>query len=488
MTIFAEGKLLYMYQRNPQYEASQLTLVLRPDYQFPMTLRKKVGILNGRRRTVLCKTNAASAEWLHLFSLTTCLLCQITGLQIVSTSSTPSIQNSTDLEKAEKDAKSHLQSASIHKSQRQRTLDQLLEGYDPRIPPNYEEDFPVKVLVQLHITNIDSISESNMDYSIGMFIRQNWNDTRLKYTALPHLNALELDSRIMDNVWVPDLFIANEKQAHFHVVTVPNKLMHIYPDGRVYYSLRITATLKCSMDLRKYPLDNQTCYYVKYFILDGYSTDNLVFDWNPLPVTRDNRLVQSQFQFGAMETLLNYTCIMLQLKLVRSFGYYIIQVYIPSILIVILSWVSFWLDIDAVPARISLGLLTVLTMTTQSAGARSALPRVSYVKGIDVWMASCLIFVFSALIEFAYVNVNTRVERRRRETSRPVSGSVSSDMIIVEQKGPAFRRLNLFTPSREKARTTDRLSRIAFPTSFIVFNTAYWSVYTYWTPDPADVQ
>jgi hypothetical protein len=76
-----------------------------------------------------------------------------------------------------------------------------------------------------------------------------------------------------------------------------------------------------------------------------------------------------------------YTCIMLELDLTRKFGYYITQIYIPSMLIVILSWVSFWLDKEAVPARISLGLLTVLTMTTQSAGARSSLPKVSYVKG-----------------------------------------------------------------------------------------------------------
>lgn len=52
-------------------------------------------------------------------------------------------------------------------------------------------------------------------------------------------------------------------------------------------------------------------------------------------------------------------------------------------------------------------------MTTQSASARSNLPRVSYVKAIDVWMAMCLLFVFAALIEFAYVNVNARQERRR---------------------------------------------------------------------------
>jgi hypothetical protein len=69
--------------------------------------------------------------------------------------------------------------------------------------------------------------------------------------------------------------------------------------------------------------------------------------------------------------------------------------------------------VDSTPARISLGLLTVLTMTTQSSGAKASLPRVSYVKAIDIWMSTCLFFVFAALIEFAYVNVLARVEQRR---------------------------------------------------------------------------
>ena len=87
-----------------------------------------------------------------------------------------------------------------------------------------------------------------------------------------------------------------------------------------------------------------------------------------------------------------------------------------------LSWVSFWVDIDAIPARVSLGVLTVLTMTTQSSGARSALPRVSYIKAIDVWMAVCLTFVFLALLEFAYINV---VSRRN---SKPIRTSSQAEM------------------------------------------------------------
>ncbi|KAG8509287.1 Glycine receptor subunit alpha-1 [Galemys pyrenaicus] len=51
--------------------------------------------------------------------------------------------------------------------------------------------------------------------------------------------------------------------------------------------------------------------------------------------------------------------------------------YIPSLLIVILSWISFWINMDAAPARVGLGITTVLTMTTQSSGSRASLPKVS---------------------------------------------------------------------------------------------------------------
>lgn len=57
-------------------------------------------------------------------------------------------------------------------------------------------------------------------------------------------------------------------------------------------------------------------------------------------------------------------------------GYYLIQMYIPSLLTVILSWVSFWINMDAAPARVGLGITTVLTMTTQSSGSRASLPKV----------------------------------------------------------------------------------------------------------------
>ena len=87
-----------------------------------------------------------------------------------------------------------------------------------------------------------------------------------------------------------------------------------------------------------------------------------------------------------------YPCLQFRFKMRRDIGYFLIQVYVPSILIVILSWVSFWINVDASPARVSIGLLTVLTTTTMSSVARSSLPRVSYIKVTQSFLSFILYF------------------------------------------------------------------------------------------------
>ena len=78
----------------------------------------------------------------------------------------------------------------------------------------------------------------------------------------------------------------------------------------------------------------------------------------------------------------SFSCLKAKFLLKREFGYYLLQTYIPSILIVILSWVSFWVNKDAVPARVTLGVTTVLTITTHAGSRGATTPRVSYPKAI----------------------------------------------------------------------------------------------------------
>ena len=76
------------------------------------------------------------------------------------------------------------------------------------------------------------------DYTLHLFLRQTWTDSRLNFSHLTNISVLELDQKRISDVWVPDTYFPNEKTASFHTVTVPNKLLHIQKDGYVIYSVR----------------------------------------------------------------------------------------------------------------------------------------------------------------------------------------------------------------------------------------------------------
>lgn len=46
----------------------------------------------------------------------------------------------------------------------------------------------------------------------------------------------------------------------------------------------------------------------------------------------------------------------------------------------------------------------MLTMTTINTHLRETLPKIPYVKAIDMYLMGCFVFVFLALLEYAFVN------------------------------------------------------------------------------------
>uniref|UniRef100_A0A3P9MUW2 Glycine receptor, alpha 4b n=1 Tax=Poecilia reticulata TaxID=8081 RepID=A0A3P9MUW2_POERE len=315
-------------------------------------------------------------------------------------------------------------------------------------------------------------------------------------------DSLDLDPSMLDSIWKPDLFFANEKGANFHEVTTDNKLLRIFQNGNVLYSIRLTLTLSCPMDLKNFPMDSQTC--IMQLESFGYTMNDLIFEWldvGAVQVADDLTLPQFVLkeEKGLGYCTKNYntgkfTCIEVQFYLERQMGYYLIQMYIPSLLTVILSWVSFWINMDAAPARVGLGITTVLTMTTQSSGSRASLPKVSYVKAIDIWMAVCLLFVFAALLEYAAVNFVSRQhkeffrlrkklkEQQRQQQQRAVSTAHPHSPRALDSPCPAPQKwTQRFYEIRrrfvERAKRIDTISRAVFPMSFLMFNVLYWLTY-----------
>lgn len=107
------------------------------------------------------------------------------------------------------------------------------------------------------------------DYRVNIFLRQNWNDPRLAYSEYPD-SSLDLDPSMLDSIWKPDLFFANEKGANFHDVTTDNKLLRIFKDGTVLYSIRcVQGWFKSNSEIHGIEIMNSICFGVLAFSLDS---------------------------------------------------------------------------------------------------------------------------------------------------------------------------------------------------------------------------
>ncbi|XP_032665167.1 glutamate-gated chloride channel isoform X4 [Odontomachus brunneus] len=395
--------------------------------------------------------------------------------------------------------------------------------YDARIRPSGENgtDGPAIVRVNLFVRSIATISDIKMEYSVQLTFREQWLDERLRFNdfggRLKYLTLTEAN-----RVWMPDLFFSNEKEGHFHNIIMPNVYIRIFPNGSVLYSIRISLTLSCPMNLKLYPLDRQVCSLrmASY----GWTTNDLVFLWkegDPVQVVKNlhlPRFTLEKFLTDYCNSKTNtgeYSCLKVDLLFKREFSYYLIQIYIPCCMLVIVSWVSFWLDQSAVPARVSLGVTTLLTMATQTSGINASLPPVSYTKAIDVWTGVCLTFVFGALLEFALVNYASRsdmhsdnIKKQFPASEMEHSSSIDPSSELLEPDGSAnfamplvrhpedsidkLRQCEIHMQPRKKnccrswlskfptrSKRIDVISRIFFPIVFAFFNLAYWSTYLF---------
>ncbi|KHN86398.1 Glycine receptor subunit beta-type 4 [Toxocara canis] len=351
------------------------------------------------------------------------------------------------------------------------------------------------------------------------------------------------DKAVFELMWHPDLYFANARHATFQEITDDNFLVWVDSDGRVFYDCRISLVVICIMDLWKYPLDSQVC---EMRILSyAYPESQLRLKWSDRirPIDRNMDIRMPDMQLidirtgtcnGTYATGI-WSCMTAIFIVEREMMHHVMQTYLPSALIVVISWFNFWLDVDSAPARVSLSITTLLTISTQANAVKLALPEVSYMKAIDVWMGSCMAFVFGVMIEFTICHFAKNRELSRSDLRPTIVDSVVNTLFVGNQdivdvrlrpedelestidNGGYGARLGVPSTSSETqhflvgdnnerdsthkrhrkvtrralawtrslrnlrgrrvANKIDEKCRFIFPISFVVFNILYWSFY-----------
>ncbi|XP_068446708.1 gamma-aminobutyric acid receptor subunit alpha-5-like [Clinocottus analis] len=398
-----------------------------------------------------------------------------------------------------------------------RILDGLLDGYDNRLRPGLGENV-TEIKTNIFVTSFGPVSDTEMEYTIDVFFRQSWKDERLCFKG--PMEMLPLNNLLASNIWTPDTFFLNGKKSIAHNMTTPNKLLRLQDDGTLLYTMRLTISAECPMQLEDFPMDAHAC--PLKFGSYAYPVSEVVYTWTTgadtsVVVAEDGSRLNQYHLIGQNAGTENihtsrgqYTVMMAHFYLKRKIGYFVIQTYMPCFMTVILSQVSFWLNRESVPARTVFGVTTVLTMTTLSISARNSLPKVAYATAMDWFIAVCYAFVFSALIEFATVNYFTKRSwawdgKKALEAQHPKK---RDPMVLSKKPNNVCSAGVNYTPNLTKdvsistiSNTTsvqlrasetkmvdpkktynsvskiDKMSRIVFPVLFGTFNLVYWATY-----------
>ncbi|XP_075291958.1 gamma-aminobutyric acid receptor subunit gamma-4 isoform X1 [Opisthocomus hoazin] len=402
-------------------------------------------------------------------------------------------------------------------------LNSLLKNYDNKLRPDIGIK-PTFIDVDIYVNSIGPVSVIQMEYTIDIFFAQTWYDRRLRFNST--LKALTLNTNMVSRIWIPDTFFRNSKRADSHWITTPNQLLRIWNDGKVLYTLRLTIEAECLLQLQNFPMDTHSCPLV--FSSYGYPREEIVYRWRRYSIEVSDQRTWRLYQFdftglrNTSEVLRTgageYLVMTVSFDLSRRMGYFAIQTYIPCILTVVLSWVSFWIKRDSTPARTSLGITTVLTMTTLSTISRKHLPRVSYITAMDLFVSVCFIFVFAALMEYATLNYLVGNKKPLKHNNRkarlpPAGAQVMPSFTTIninnimhwppeieedEDEDPGSpclegKECERFFCCIEDCQTgmwregrvrihisrLDSYSRVFFPTAFLLFNIVYWIAYLY---------
>lgn len=169
------------------------------------------------------------------------------------------------------------------------------------------------------------------------------------------------------------------------------------------------------------------------------------------------------------------SCLQLNFKFERHLGMYLMTTYFPSSLIVITSFISFWIDPLSVPGRVTLTVTSLLALMTQFISVRDPLSDVNHVTAIDVWFMGCILQVVLTMFEFCFTHFLARLDVEKDIRVKMCESSVETGGLASESKFKSFIQMALKRTKRKLITTNyDALSRIIFPTIFIIYTAIYW--------------
>ena len=258
---------------------------------------------------------------------------------------------------------------------------------------------PTKVSVSIYVLDLDTVNTANQDFVANVYFIYRWHDPRLAHSGTGSI------IRPLKEVWNPRIQIINQQKVF---PTFP-EVVSISPDGKVKYLQRVWGSFSQPLQLKNFPFDQQVLTIqivaVRYAVdevqlvpdpkkLSGIANKVSVTDWKltgwktgttPFQPSSDSEPI-SAFK--------------LSISAERRVNYFIVNVIIPLLLIVAMSWVVFWIEPkESSGTKISIAATCMLTLIAFRFAIGTSIPKLSYLTRLDEFILCSTVLVFATLIE-----------------------------------------------------------------------------------------
>jgi hypothetical protein len=283
---------------------------------------------------------------------------------------------------------------------------------NPLLNPPVSDDYRMPVAIAMRVINVSDVDEVGQRFKVVGYLTAHWKDPRLAFTPLAPREKFRTYSS--EQVWHPRFDFVNGVVPH----SAYDVTMRVFPDGTVRYSERSSAELSNTYRLRTFPFDRQT---LEILIHPTVADDALV---TLLPegvgaMSAEPRVYDSlaQWEITGMGAAIERVPgaggdsigeVRFTISIARHFNFYIWKVFLPLLLMVVLSWTVFWIDPTELSSQVQISVTTILTVIAFAFAIQANLPKVPYLTFIDVFFLICYLFVFATAIELTAVHLAGR--------------------------------------------------------------------------------
>ena len=346
-------------------------------------------------------------------------------------------------------------------------------------------EFPWYYHFKFTIFDVEEVNDKDQTVRLSMYFNVRWLEPRIvinesavdwndtKY-GLP--GSVNVAPEILKNFWNPDIELYRLDDFRSQSILKAMSSLSVKKSRYVEYESRVDIQISCRMDFDRYPLDSHEC---PFRIGSYYSSIETV---NCTERYAYNKSLQRTLQYSIeIESLpekhrelrsgvKRYAVCGVNILLNRNKKQTFFQVYLPSMMFVACSWVSFLIKPDIVPGRMALLVTMLLVLINVFNGSKAKAPKSTDLNALDLYLVACIGTVFLALFEYALVLLKERCTSHanslRPSNANDQNRTNSGDQVKAEV-------MQAWPPKPPMMNKLDVMSLVIFPAFFIVFNVFY---------------